>query len=213
MNLVSGDTTAESAKHSGEINTKRVVFFKFLKLFYCCSVTVVCIFSSPLYPTPAKPTSIPCFHPPPWFCPWQKGFEASFNRVYVAYVVLLFEEAFCSGARENARVQWNSTWLSRPWQWCPWKRQGLPGCSVSLFWWNRFTAREGAALSLLQFGMFPWFPQMKSAFHKPMDLLLTALSVSMKLPFESVSDFAFKIKTSTPLTARTPLPSVQIAGG
>ena len=46
-------------------------FLKKLKqppLFYC-SVTVVCIFSPPLYPTPAKPTSLPCFHPPPWFCP------------------------------------------------------------------------------------------------------------------------------------------------
>ena len=43
-------------------------FFSIFKLFYC-SVTVVCIFSPPLYPTPAKPTSLPCFHPPPWFCP------------------------------------------------------------------------------------------------------------------------------------------------
>ena len=34
----------------------------------CCSLTVVCIFSPSLYPTPAKPTSLPCFHPPPWFC-------------------------------------------------------------------------------------------------------------------------------------------------
>ena len=43
--------------------------FSIFKLFYCCSITVVCIFSPPLYPTPAKPTSLPCFHPPPWFCP------------------------------------------------------------------------------------------------------------------------------------------------
>ena len=41
-------------------------FFK-KKIFYCCSITVVCIFSPP--PTPAKPTSLSCFHPPPWFCP------------------------------------------------------------------------------------------------------------------------------------------------
>ena len=26
-------------------------------------------FLPPLYPTPAKPTFLPCFHPPPWFCP------------------------------------------------------------------------------------------------------------------------------------------------
>ena len=37
--------------------------------FYCCSITVVCIFSPLLYPTPAKPPSLPCFHPPSWFCP------------------------------------------------------------------------------------------------------------------------------------------------
>ena len=37
--------------------------------FYCCSVTVVCIVSPPLYPTPAKLTSLPHLHPPPWFYP------------------------------------------------------------------------------------------------------------------------------------------------
>ena len=42
-------------------------FFLIFKLFYCCSITVVFIFSPPLHPTPAKPTSVPCFHPPPWF--------------------------------------------------------------------------------------------------------------------------------------------------
>ena len=43
-------------------------YVTFKKIFYC-SITVVCIFSPPLYPTPAKPTSLFCFHPPPWFCP------------------------------------------------------------------------------------------------------------------------------------------------
>ena len=37
--------------------------------FYCCSITVVWIFSPPLHPTPAKPTSLPRVHSPPWFCP------------------------------------------------------------------------------------------------------------------------------------------------
>ena len=40
-----------------------------LLLFYCYSITVVCIFSPSLYPTPAKPTSLPHFHPPLWFYP------------------------------------------------------------------------------------------------------------------------------------------------
>ena len=33
------------------------------KNFYCCSITVVCIYLPPLPPTPAKPTSLPCFLP------------------------------------------------------------------------------------------------------------------------------------------------------
>ena len=41
----------------------------FFYLFYCCSITVFCIFSPPLPYTPSEPTSLPCFHPPPWFCP------------------------------------------------------------------------------------------------------------------------------------------------
>ena len=40
-------------------------FFK--KNFY--SVTIVCIFSPSLHPTPVNPTSLPHFYPPPWFCP------------------------------------------------------------------------------------------------------------------------------------------------
>ena len=37
--------------------------------FYFYSITVVCLFSLSLHPTPAKPTSLPLLHPPPWFCP------------------------------------------------------------------------------------------------------------------------------------------------
>ena len=45
-----------------KVNDKQVnlfIFFQFLKLLYCCSITVVCIFSSPLHPTPARPSSLP----------------------------------------------------------------------------------------------------------------------------------------------------------
>ena len=47
------------------IEEKKVIHLLqvFLKLFYCCSITVVCIFSPPLPHTPSKPTSLPCFHP------------------------------------------------------------------------------------------------------------------------------------------------------
>ena len=41
----------------------------FFKNFYCYSITVVCLFSPFLHPTPAEPTSLPRLHPPPWFCP------------------------------------------------------------------------------------------------------------------------------------------------
>ena len=42
---------------------------QFFKKFYCYSVTVVCLFSPFLHPTPAEPISLPDLHPPPWFCP------------------------------------------------------------------------------------------------------------------------------------------------
>ena len=45
------------------------IFLFFLKNFYCYSVTVVCLFSPSLHPTPAEPTSLPHLHPAPWFCP------------------------------------------------------------------------------------------------------------------------------------------------
>ena len=43
--------------------------FAHLKKIYCYSITVVCIFSPSLHPTPAEPTYLPHLHPPPWFCP------------------------------------------------------------------------------------------------------------------------------------------------
>ena len=41
----------------------------FFLIFYCYSITVVCLFSPSLHPTPSKPASLPHLHPPPWFCP------------------------------------------------------------------------------------------------------------------------------------------------
>ena len=37
--------------------------------FNCYSITVVCLFSPSLHPTPGEPTSLSHLHPPPWFCP------------------------------------------------------------------------------------------------------------------------------------------------
>ena len=44
------------------------IYFIFFN-FYCYSVTVACLFSPSLHPTPAEPTSLPHLLPPPWFCP------------------------------------------------------------------------------------------------------------------------------------------------
>ena len=41
------------------------IFFNFN--FYCYSITVVCLFSPSLHPTPTEHPSLP--PPPPWFCP------------------------------------------------------------------------------------------------------------------------------------------------
>ena len=43
--------------------------YLFIFNFYCYSITVICLFSQSLHPTPAEPTSLPHLHPPPWFCP------------------------------------------------------------------------------------------------------------------------------------------------
>ena len=42
--------------------------------FYCYSITVVCLPSPSLHPTPAEPTSLPHLHPPPIpsMCPSQQ---------------------------------------------------------------------------------------------------------------------------------------------
>ena len=46
-----------------------LIAFLFLFLFfYCYLITVVCLFSPSLHPTPGEPTSLPPLHPPPWIC-------------------------------------------------------------------------------------------------------------------------------------------------
>ena len=50
-------------------NSSKIRYKWIFKIFYCYSITVVCLFSPSFHPTPAKPTSRPHPHPPPWFCP------------------------------------------------------------------------------------------------------------------------------------------------
>ena len=44
-------------------------FYFIFFIFYCYSITVVCLFSPSLHPTPVELPSLPHLHPPPWFCP------------------------------------------------------------------------------------------------------------------------------------------------
>ena len=57
------------------------IFFFFFLNFYCYSITVVCLFSPSLHPTPGEPTSLPHLHPPPWFCPCVL-YSSSCNPLY-----------------------------------------------------------------------------------------------------------------------------------
>ena len=45
------------------------IYFLLLYFFNFYSLTIFCIFSPSLHPTPGSPTSLPHFYPPPWFCP------------------------------------------------------------------------------------------------------------------------------------------------
>ena len=50
------------------------LFFLFflIKHFFLLLFNYSCLHflpTAPPHPTPAKPTSLPCLHPPPWFCP------------------------------------------------------------------------------------------------------------------------------------------------
>ena len=49
--------------------------------FYCYSITVVCLFSPSLHPTPAELTPLPHLHPPPWFCPCVL-YSSSYNPLF-----------------------------------------------------------------------------------------------------------------------------------
>ena len=49
----------ESGKSLLNFEQTSFFFFLFFKKIYCYSITVVCIFSPFLHPTPAKPTSLP----------------------------------------------------------------------------------------------------------------------------------------------------------
>ena len=58
------------SKHRRNILHFFICLFIYLYFnFYCYSITVVCLFSPSLHPTPAEPTSLPRLHQPPWFCP------------------------------------------------------------------------------------------------------------------------------------------------
>ena len=63
-----GQLYSSSIKHHASPWAIITLFFKNF-YFYCYSITIVCIFSPFLHPTPANPTSLPHLYLPPWFCP------------------------------------------------------------------------------------------------------------------------------------------------
>ena len=46
------------------------IFFIYFLIFIVIQLQLSAFFSPFFHPTPAKPTSLPHLHPPPWFCPW-----------------------------------------------------------------------------------------------------------------------------------------------
>ena len=55
--------------YCGKTHIKFTILNNFLN-FYRYSITVVCLFTPSLQPTPTKSTSLPHFHHPLWLCPW-----------------------------------------------------------------------------------------------------------------------------------------------
>ena len=50
------------------ITNQLYLFILIFLIYFFNSVTIVCIFSLSLHPTPASPTSLPHLYPLPWFC-------------------------------------------------------------------------------------------------------------------------------------------------
>ena len=65
----------------------------FLKkhFLYCCSITVVCIFSPPLHSTPAKPPSLPFSPSPPWYIYTMEFYAAERKKELLPFVTAWME--------------------------------------------------------------------------------------------------------------------------
>ena len=131
-------------------------FFLSFFFFYCYSITVVCLFSPSLHPTPAEPTSLPPLHPPPWFCPCVLylgilSLAALAPLVLrpetLAGLVALDSQLLCPQLREGAGPHLGSP----PWA-AAWKLiQGseMESCQVSL---HLFSASQGSC------SFVAWYP-------------------------------------------------------
>ena len=83
-------------------------FLFFIFNFYCYSITVLCLFSPSLHPTPAEPTSLPHLHPPPWFCPWVL-YSSSCNPLFPLSPPPAIVRLFLTSMSLVIFTQWNST--------------------------------------------------------------------------------------------------------
>ena len=64
----SGTSSCVSMRKKNRVGSA-TKYISFLKKKFYCSITVVCLFSPSLHPTPAEPISLPHLYHPPWFCP------------------------------------------------------------------------------------------------------------------------------------------------
>ena len=68
MGIPEGGESEKGIENLGDFFLFLILFFNFLKIILLLFIYSCLHFPPPLPPTPAKPTSLSCFHPPPWFC-------------------------------------------------------------------------------------------------------------------------------------------------
>ena len=81
--------------------------------FYCYSITVVCLFSPSLHPTPGEPTSLPHLHPPPGTQFSKLRNLMVFRKVSVTYIIFYsLDTNIWSVSSHSLRKLNNKSWVS-----------------------------------------------------------------------------------------------------
>ena len=75
-------------------NMSLFYFILFLIILLLFSYSCLHFLPNTPHPTPAKPTSLPCFHPPPWFCPcvlYSSSSDMCSLKNYYVFIHQLFQ--------------------------------------------------------------------------------------------------------------------------